>query len=128
MENATKALLIAAAILVAIIIIGIVMGVVTKGQEQVQDVDLSGHEATAFNAKFKGYEGTNVPASDVRALLNAVLTHNQSEDDSFVEVKDGDITMGTNATAISTVDGSKRYTVTLNYENGKVNSIKIEEN
>lgn len=125
MENATKALLIAAAILVAIIIIGIVMGVVTKGQEQVQDVDLSGHELTAFNAKFKNFEGTNRPASDVRALLSTVMTHNQSEKNGNTVTVGGNITMSADATSIPTVDGASRYTVTLTYTSGRVTAITI---
>ena len=52
MENATKALLIAAAVLIAIILISLGLAVVRQGQEAVQDADLSEAEATQFNSKF----------------------------------------------------------------------------
>ena len=129
MENATKALLIAAAILVAVIIISIGLAVVRQGQEAVQRADLSEAEMEAFNAKFKPYEGTNISTSDVNALLSAVLTHNQATTDgNYVTVKEsesviilqaGDSSIGNRKT------GSGRYKVTLNYSKGIVNSITV---
>lgn len=130
MENATKALLIAAAILVAIIIISLGLAVVRQGQEAVSGADLSEAEMEAFNAKFKPYEGTNVSTADVNALLSAVFSHNQTTTDgNYVTVKSSDSVIILNSSATSIGDakktGSSRYTVTLNYKNGIVESITV---
>lgn len=129
MENATKALLIAAAILVAIIIISIGIAVVNKGQEAVSDADLSAAQADAFNAKFKVYEGTNVSTTDVRALLSTVFAHNQSErNGNFVTVTGVTaLAMSENSTSIPQVTGNSRYTVALGYSNGIVNQITLTQ-
>lgn len=134
MENATKALLIAAAILVAIIIISLGLAVVRQGQEAVGNADMSEAEMEAFNAKFKPYEGTNLSASEVNSLLSAVLTHNQKianeNGSNFVEVTAGTngVSQATSATSTSKVSGSARYTVTLEYSKGLVNKITISQN
>lgn len=134
MENATKALLIAAAILVAIIIISLGLAVVRQGQEAVGNADMSEAEMEAFNAKFKPYEGTNLSVSEVNSLLSAVLTHNQKTADengsNFVEVTAGTngVSQATSATSTSKVSGSARYTVTLEYSKGLVNKITISQN
>ena len=79
MENATKALLIAAAVLVAIIIISITLVIVKQGRETVSGADLSEIEAAEFNAPFLSYEGTNLSTAQVNALLNTVFQHNKQE-------------------------------------------------
>ena len=66
MENATKALMIAAAVIVVLLIIGLGIGVFNMASEQVDNAgDLSEYQIEQFNAKFRKYEGTNVSGSDV---------------------------------------------------------------
>ena len=79
MENATKALIIAAAILIAIVLISLGVYVLGIGQRSIQNADMTGTEVTTFNAKFESYAGTNVMGSKVNALLNAVAASNRSE-------------------------------------------------
>ena len=128
MENATKALLIAAAILVAIIIISIGLAVVRQGQEALSSADMSEAEMEAFNAKFKAYEGKRVSTSEVNALLSAVLSHNQSEakkgGTNFVEVN-GSASLPTSASSISRLSGTNYYTVTCTLTNGLVTAITV---
>ena len=57
MENATKALLIAAAVLVAIIIISLTLVIVRQGQEAVAGADMSEAEVAQFNSKFNTWHG-----------------------------------------------------------------------
>lgn len=133
MENATKALLIAAAILVAIIIISLGLGVVRQGQEAMQGADMSEAELEAFNSKFKAFEGANVSGSDVNALLSTVLTHNQKETadgtNLTVEVNGGDTGAAINDNgSITRVPSSGRYTVTCILAEGRVTNITIAEN
>ena len=133
MENATKALMIAAAILVAIIIISLGLNVVRQGQEAVQSADMSAAEIEAYNAQFTSYEGTNQSTADVNALLGKVLSHNQTQ----VQQKTGrsvtvtcanggkvDMAKGT----ITRVTGSARYTITCTLTNSIVTAITITQN
>lgn len=78
MENASKALLIAGAILVCILLIGVGMmvfqsigGTVDESIKQV-----SSQEKNAFNSQFQSYEGDKVSGSKVRALINIVNSNN----------------------------------------------------
>ena len=76
MENATKALLIAAAVLVAILIISLGLVVYNMASETINSVNFSGQEVTAFNDQFTQYEGENVRGSEVNAMLKTVLSSN----------------------------------------------------
>ncbi len=78
MENATKALLIAAAVLVAIVIIAMEMGVFnsTTGTIDQYDTTMQSTELTAFNNKFTPYTGGGKSAAQVKALANIVIVHN----------------------------------------------------
>lgn len=130
MENATKALIIAAAILIAIVLISLGVYVLSIGQESISNVDMSSQEVTTFNAQFESYEGQNVLGSKVNALLSAVLQNNRTEGTAGRQVSvNGDIKIeGT------TQDGSAStgtsYSVTMNYDNttGLITSITINSN
>ena len=108
MENATKALLIAAA--------------VNLSQQQVQ----------AANEKFARYNGTNKRGSEVNAMLNTVLNANvdaaaAGETGRQVAVS-GAVTLAGNATSItSQADTSALYTIQVNYDGpgGLVKTIKV---
>jgi len=138
MENATKALIIAAAVLVAIIIISLTLGVVNQGTEAMQGADMSEAEKAAFNSKFLAYEGRNVSTSDVNALLSTALSHNQNEAEkdsnlSITVTVDGSEgaapdTPGITEDRVIKVTGSSRYTVTCVLTNGLVSAIEITTN
>ena len=128
MENATKALLIAAAILVAIIIISLGLAVVRQGQEAISSADMSEAEMESFNSKFRTYEGNNVSTADVNALLSTVLSHNQNEakkgTNRFVTVE-GSATLGSSASSITRLSGSNYYTVKCEMSDGLINKITV---
>lgn len=88
MENATKALLIAAAILIAIVVITLGVFVLGKGSALVKEnSDMSDVEITTYNSKFEGYCGKNIRGAQVRQLINAVNQHNRSNiDDSSKQI------------------------------------------
>ena len=73
MENATKALLIAAAVLIAILLISLGVGVFNKASEQMEDADLSEYNTQKFNEKFTQYAGANVSGADVNGLIESIL-------------------------------------------------------
>ncbi|MCI8273230.1 MAG: hypothetical protein HFJ55_04005 [Clostridia bacterium] len=139
MENATKALLIAAAVLVAILIISLGLVVYNMAAETMGNVNLSEAEIQQFNDKFTRYEGTSQSGTQVNAMLNTVFTHNMSETDEGrkVTVVEGaasgtgtDVLTGDETTKPKKVDTGRRYTVVAEYDNQSklINKITFTEN
>lgn len=137
MENATKALLIAAAVLVAILIISLGLVVYNMAAETVNSQNLSQQEVQAQNEKFARYDGTNKRGSEVNAMLKTVLQSNMdlsatNKSDGFVTVtgeSSASILLATSATSITKrADTSKMYDITVNYDSksGLVNTITVK--
>ena len=82
MENATKALLIAAAVLVAILIISLGLVVYNMAADTIGSVNLSQQEIQQHNDKFTRYEGEAQRGNQVNALLTEVMNHNAAQTDS----------------------------------------------
>lgn len=126
MENATKALMIAAAILVAILVISLGIGIFNSASEQAEGAgDLSEYEIQSFNDKFTKYNGENVSGSDVNAMLKTVFNHNQVQEDDTTMVTVGagttanaanDNVTTTMTTAPEKVSTGARYTVVCQYD------------
>lgn len=137
MENAVKALLIAAAVLIAVLIISLVMGVFNTGAEQAQNAgDLSEYEIQQFNDKFKPFEGTNVSGARVNAMIKTIFNHNNSQEDesTMVEIIDNtandadlaptDFPMNESPTTVGT---GNKYQVTAQYEDNMIVSMTISD-
>ena len=76
MENASKALIIAGAILLAILLISLGIMIFNQAQDTVNNSGMTQAEITAFNNKFLKYEGTGKTKSDIQALVNEVTVSN----------------------------------------------------
>lgn len=87
MENASKALIIAGAILLAIAIIGVGMAVFNNASDSVSGTDISSEEVTAYNSEFDSYEGNAVRGSRVKTLINTVKQHNLTATDDSEKVQ-----------------------------------------
>ena len=78
MENASKALLIAASVLIVILLIA--MGVrlfnSTSGTADAVEGTVKTEEIMLINKKFNDYRGPNKSVSEVKALANVVIAHN----------------------------------------------------
>lgn len=128
MENASKALIIAGAILLAILIISLGIMIYNQASGVVNNNAMTEVDISTFNSKFEQYVGTKVRGANVNALLSAVRSNNEvNSDDASKQVSissDGTIKSDTtNAKTGST------YTVEISkYANGLVNEIKIKEN
>lgn len=85
MENATKALLIAAAILIAIIIISLGIMVIRQGSETVNNVNLSDTQREAFNSKWQVYNGQQ-SGTKVKALIKEALNNNRNDNNPKVKL------------------------------------------
>ena len=132
MENATKALLIAAAVLVAILIISLGLAVYNKSANTVDQANLSSQEIQAQNEKFTRFNGKNKRGSEVNSLLQTVLNYNLSttDDGNKVTVTGSDApSLGTTDTSITEqADTSALYTITVEYggAGGLVDNINVE--
>lgn len=87
MENASKALIIAGAILLAISIIGIGMYVYQQAAGAMSGIGMDKEKIATYNSTFTVYEGTQNGAS-VRRLCEVVGNHNlANRDDASKQVK-----------------------------------------
>lgn len=137
MENASKALIIAGAILLSILIISLGIMVYNNAKNTVGSSNLDKQEIQTFNSQWEQYEGSNKTASEVKTMIQAVIANNASEDKNgksrFVEVEvNADAKENTAFTtnpdvkmsaATKGLTNSKTYTITLGYNNGLINSI-----
>ena len=136
MENASKALIIAGAILLAILIISLGIMIFNQASGVVNNNAMSEVEVTQFNSKFTQYEGTAVRGATVNAMLQAVLTSNMSQDSDDRKVAvEGVGAMEKSATALATARAQtgSTYTIECTYgttggSKGLVTSIKVTKN
>lgn len=134
MENATKALLIAAAVLIAILIISLGLVVYNKASETMDSVDMSGQEIQAFNEKFTKYAGDSVRGTEVNALLKTAVNNNLTEGNNgnsaklvIVKQDSTELVKTTGTTVTPKLDASKLYKVEVKQDGpgGLVKTITI---
>lgn len=120
MENASKALIIAGAILLSILLISLGIMIFNQASDTVGGDDMSKAEIQTFNSRFMKYEGTQ-KGTTVKAMVNEVRANNGdlSDPDTIVTVN-GSQTPETNG-----IDSKTNYTVTVHYDGpgGRINSI-----
>lgn len=122
MENATKALLIAAAILIAIVVITLGVFVLGKGSTLVKDnSDMSDVEISTYNSKFEAYFGTNVRGAQVNQLISAINQHNKAngDDESKQILVTGDFSGDGIASITDKAETGKAYNVDVDNAGGK---------
>ena len=135
MENATKALLIAAAVLIAILIISLGLVVYNNSANTVNQANLSSQEIQAQNEKFTRYNGNNKRGSEVNSLLQTALNYNLNTTDEGNKVvveygADKQKLVDKNSKSITKqMDTSKLYNITVNYggAGGLVDKITITD-
>ena len=146
MENASKALIIAGAILLAIAIIGIGMLVFRGASETAEGAaDMTPQQIETYNQTFLNYEGVK-NGSQVKNLCDTVRNHNVTATDpskevSLIEGTAQDIsaptatgTKGTTTGEINTIKGKilsgRQYTVSLGFDpdTGHITQIGIKQN
>lgn len=141
MENASKALIIAGAILLSILIIGLGMMIFQKAQGAMEGAGLDTEKVNAYNSKFEDYEGT-CSGTNARALCDLVRSHNNANvDDPSRQIKivnsgnpsttasEQEIPASDINTIKTNIKAGKTYTVTLGYDtkSGYVVGISIIE-
>lgn len=117
MENASKALIIAGAILLSILIISLGIMVYNNAKNTVGSASLDKQEIQTFNSEWESYIGVNKTASEVRTMISSVIASNASENNGgkgrIITINGdgyGQITLPT------TLPTSQSYTVVAIYD------------
>ncbi len=130
MENASKALIIAGAILLSILLISLGIMIFSQAQDTVNNSGMSQAEINTFNSQFTKYEGTR-KGSEVKSLIGEVIASNADEAHTNNNIKIS-VTVGTakyenDNIKTSLVSTTKTYTVECATSAGRVNNITITE-
>ena len=127
MENASKALIIAGAILLSILIISLGIMVYNNAKNTVGSASLDKQEIQTFNSDFEKYVGDNKTASEVRTMISEVIASNASENNG---VKARTITInGVAPTSVpATLSGSTSYIISVdtNASTGLITNINYK--
>lgn len=129
MDNASKALIIAGAILLSILIIGLGMAIYQQASGAIGNANMDPQKIQAYNSEFASYEGTK-SGTQVRALLDIIRSHNLANtDDPSLNV----VAMTSSAAGVTaaptelvtaaaindikkTINAGKTYTVDFGYD------------
>ena len=129
MENASKALIIAGAILLSILIISLGIMVYNNAKNTVGSANLNKQEIETFNSEWQAYEGTTKTASEVKTMVNAVIASNAAESKSKTNRWIKVTNTGTPYNQLPTQDpnvqsvspsNARTFTISLGYSNGRV--------
>ena len=141
MENASKALIIAGAILLSILIIGLGMLIFNQAKDAMSNTGMDKQKIDAYNSEFEAYVGTNVNGTRVRSLIDTVRTHNIStqDDESLVIAltvqnngNNGNVDKKSAANdlnnAKANIKAGKTYSVSVSYDSttGYINLVTID--
>lgn len=129
MENASKALIIAGAILLSILIIGLGMLIFNQAKDAIGNTGMDKEKIAVYNAEFEAYLGTQ-SGSSCRTLCDLVRNHNNAytdDESKNIIVQEADAATVTEApsaaveaavvnTFKTTIKTGKTYTVSLGYD------------
>lgn len=129
MENASKALIIAGAILLSILIIGLGMAVFQNVKSSISDVNLDKEQVEAINSQYTPYIGTAIKGSKIKSLCELVKNSNLTAADATTDlVTINGVTAATDIDALKNkIANGKTYGVTATYEgpSGTIDTITI---
>ena len=116
MENASKALIIAGAILLSILLISLGIMVYNNAKGTVSDANLDAETTQAFNTKITQYCGTDKTGTTMNSLVDAISSLNGSQKGKatqhFINLK---IANGTNGATSNTAVNFTKDTTTASY-------------
>lgn len=129
MENASKALIIAGAILLAILLISLGIMIFNQAQDTVTNSGMTEAELTSFNNKFVKYEGKQ-KGTMVKSMMQEVKSNNANSSDGHdivvqLQPKDGSLAP---TTETSGIDLKHTYTVSMVYDSttNRITGINVE--
>lgn len=142
MENASKALIIAGAILLAILIISLGIMIYNRAAGVVNNSSVDEVEVSSFNQKFQQYEGTNIRGAQVNALIQQIASSNvtnQSDSSRQVALKvtannwqgsnkpNGDVILNTSDAGKAQSGRTYDVTTETDSKTGFINTITISD-
>ena len=136
MENASKALIIAGAVLIAILLIAFGMIMINAAQTPIDEATsgIGGQGVQAFNRQFDIYAGQRVSGSNVKSLLSAINSNNVASSHiiavTFTPKTGTGISGATTGVAgqIANVINTKSYSVVFAYSTeGYIDTCTIAE-
>lgn len=129
MENASKALIIAGAILISILLISVGIMVMNSiaGVQSGAEGQMDAMAVQTFNTKITQYAGTNRRGTVVKSLYDAVIAQNSAFPDNLVSIN-GKTEKTDLSAAMAGTSATARFNITIDGydEQGLINSIKIE--
>ena len=129
MENASKALIIAGAILLAILIIALGVFIFNQASDTANTDQMASTEADAHNRTFQNYEGSGKKGSQVNALIDEIRKNNQTCDaHELIELQFANVTGATTITPTASDRKSSAYSVAkAAIDTNEVYTISIED-
>lgn len=135
MENASKALIIAGAILISIVLVSVGVIVVNTLNPNDAVKSMDAQAVQAFNARFESYTGNRKVGSTVKQLITTIMSNNANADDDSTKIK---VTFGSSSEVTTSTDlitvrnginSATRYDVTptLNNNSGLIELITITQ-
>ena len=125
MENASKALIIAGAILLSILIISLGIMVYNNAKNAANGGNIDKTQIQAFNSEWEGYVGKNRTANEIRSLYQAVIASNAAETKAgtnrFIGITKAETagityTPANKPTSVPTIANNATYTVVVGYD------------
>ncbi|MBD8923288.1 hypothetical protein EGR52_07730 [bacterium] len=133
MENASKALIIAGAILLSILLISLGIMIFNTAQDTTKNSGMTQAQVAAFNNKFSKYEG-KIKGSEVRSLIQEVVASNGDDNNKNASrkitiKKDNKAIVSDTSADSSGILTTQSYTVKITEYNGDgtIKTITIEE-
>ena len=122
MENASKALIIAGAILLAILLISLGIMIYTQAQDTVQNSGMTQASVTSFNNQFTKYEG-DIKGTMVRSMIQEVRAVNADSKENEITIK-----VNNNASPVTKkIVNNNTYRVSMEYgADGRINNIVVK--
>lgn len=119
MENASKALLIAGAILICILLIAIGMYIYNSANATVDSAvsQMSQQEKDIYNAKVKSYLGDTVKGSEVKSMIDNIISMNQEnvgKSGKFISI----VTVGNEGSEGTTIEKANEVIALTKYDGG----------
>ena len=130
MENASKALIIAGAILLSILIIALGMTVYNSSSSVTEGMDMTSQEISSFNSTFLAYGGEK-KGRQVIELVTKIQSNNSQYADRQISIKFSNTTTEATSTSEpstvrSNVNMTTTYKVIFGYDNkGLINECSI---
>lgn len=133
MENASKALIIAGAILLAILLISLGIMVFNQAQETTKNNGMNKAEVSMYNAQYTKYEGLQ-SGSNVRSLILEAQANNASDtangSERHVTIINGDSQKTDTELTTTNVSVTTKYKVEISAydDSGYISQITVTKN